>query len=169
MNTDQAQELLEAVTDGRNQLARILELVEKIAEKVLRPGPPAEPDPETGMSPLPTVVSWRRTKQKAPDGSDLMFADIPDGAVPAYCRDCEQRVYWVLSKKGSKMMLHPDGQHHNNVCPNRDHSEPRSHRAKGPSSGQRPKPQPPARPVKPQQYDLDEYGPAAAERDEVPF
>jgi len=43
--------------------------------------------------------------------------DIPEDAGKGYCRDCNGRVYWILSPGGKKIMLNGDGTSHFSSCP----------------------------------------------------
>lgn len=42
---------------------------------------------------------------------------IPEGTRPVPCRGCNAAIYWVLTEKGKRMPVDPDGTPHWATCP----------------------------------------------------
>jgi hypothetical protein len=44
--------------------------------------------------------------------------DIPTGTRPSTCRGCQATIYWLVTEKGKRMPVDPDGTPHWATCPN---------------------------------------------------
>lgn len=52
------------------------------------------------------------------DGEQFVW-DIPEGAPEGKCRDCQNTIVWVRSKRGKAVPLDPSGLSHMDSCPAR--------------------------------------------------
>lgn len=46
-----------------------------------------------------------------------MTFEIPEGTPERKCRSCKAPVFWIITEKGKRMPVNPDGTSHFSNCP----------------------------------------------------
>lgn len=82
-----------------------------IAIPLPRPPTPSDPRPNS-----PEDLGWTSVAVAPVPRARTTFA-IPDGTPARSCSTCSAVIFWVVSERGRKMPLDPDGTCHFETCP----------------------------------------------------
>ena len=103
---------------------RIEEILERIAVSVESIAANQSATPQTFAS--GSKMSSRTAN--LPEGvcrkeGDQFIWTIPEGAPEGKCRDCQETIVWLRSKRGKAVPINPDGLSHMDSCPARNKSK----------------------------------------------